>query len=141
MFLYCLIVYTMSSPNISVGPPVTVYGQGGQPNMTALQAGATNTAQANALAGLAGGNLRKRRQSKRAGKKKSRKTQKRNKTNKKSSRRNKRKRVKMIGGVGEPIPYNSPMVPYNNGDSQIGNISKTLALAHASSSSQSVGDR
>ena len=108
--------------------------------MAAMQAGNVNTAQANALTGLAGGNLKKRRQSKRAGKMRTRKTQKRNKSNKKSSRRNKRKRNKMVGGVGEPIPYNSPMVPYNNGGEQIGDISRTLAMAHASSSSQAAGD-
>jgi len=108
--------------------------------MAALQVGTANTMHANALAGLAGGNLKKRRQSKRAGKKRTRKTHKRNKSNKKSSRRNKRKRNKMVGGVGEPIPYNSPMVPYNNGGSQIDDISKTLAMAHASSSSQAAGD-
>jgi len=130
---------------VHVGPPVIMTATNGPPNMVAMQAGVANTAQANALAGLAGGNLKKRRQSKRAIRtrkqrslRKKNKIQKRNKTNKKSSRRNKRK--KMIGGVGEPIPYNTPMVPYNNGDSQIGDISKTLALAHASSSSQSVGD-
>jgi hypothetical protein len=134
--------------NPYTGPPVTISGLGGQPNATAMQAGNANTAQANALVGLAGGTLKTRRQNRRSAKKTSRVAKKRtNKSNRKNKRnrnnkktaKGSRKRNKMVGGIGEPIPYKIPIVPYNGG-SEIGDISKTLALAHASSSSQSVGD-
>jgi hypothetical protein len=134
------------------GPSVTMPATYGPPNAAAMQAGNANTAQANALGGLAGGTLKTRRRRRQSAYKKSRnrknKSNHKNKSNRKTNnkkkkksakRKSSRKRVKMVGGVGEPIPYNSPRVPYNGG-SEIGDISKTLAIAHASSSSQAAGD-
>ncbi len=131
------------------GPSVTMPATYGPPNAAAMQAGNANTAQANALGGLAGGTLKTRRRRRQSAYKKSRNTKNKrnnkNKSNRKTNnkkkksakRKSSRKRDKMVGG--EPVPYNSPMVPYNGG-SEIGDISKTLAIAHASSSSQAAGD-